>query len=280
MESKIKKTTKFKREVILKSAIDIAQKLNVIAIVVSKNIVLSESHDIPVYYLPEKRKNLISQLSSKTEISDILIEQVTESAEDIENRSFVEYISKNISSGTVLGIFEKPSSIAIILHDINKNKLVKAIKSYEEKIEYKCLKIILLIAFDLSASGREGAKIGAAFIIGDSQKVLEKSHQLILNPYMGQEKESCDILNPRNWESVKEFSQLDGVFVISKGGLIRAAGRYLDVDAKDVKIDKGFGGRHVSAAAITKLTNSIAVTLSESGGIVRIYEGGKEIFSY
>lgn len=95
---------------------------------------------------------------------------------------------------------------------------------------------------------------------------------------MGHEIDECDILNHRNWESVKEFSQLDGVFIVSRDGIIHAAGRYLDINSKDVQIDKGLGGRHVSAAAITNTTNSIAITLSKSGGTVRIYDNGKEIF--
>ena len=63
---------------------------------------------------------------------------------------------------------------------------------------------------------------------------------------------------------------------MSEDGIIRSAGRYLDVDAKDITIDKGLGGRHVSAAAITRDTVAIAITVSESGGVVRIFMDGKE----
>jgi len=67
------------------------------------------------------------------------------------------------------------------------------------------------------------------------------------------------------------------VFVISKEGIVQAAGRYLDVDAKEIDIEQGLGGRHVSAAAITRDTFAIAITISESGGTVRIYMDGKEL---
>ncbi len=41
-------------------------------------------------------------------------------------------------------------------------------------------------------------------------------------------------LTEKNWESIKEFAQLDGVFVIDETGIIHAAGRYLDVDGKKI----------------------------------------------
>jgi len=64
--------------------------------------------------------------------------------------------------------------------------------------------------------------------------------------------------------------------VIDETGIIHAAGRYLDVDGKNVDIEKGLGGRHVSAAAISRDTVAIAVTVSESGGVIRIYKDAKE----
>ncbi|RQD82049.1 diadenylate cyclase, partial [Methanosalsum natronophilum] len=47
----------------------------------------------------------------------------------------------------------------------------------------------------------------------------------------------------------------------------------------DVSIDKGLGGRHVSAATITRDTVALAVTISESGGVVRVYMDGIMKFS-
>ena len=106
---------------------------------------------------------------------------------------------------------------------------------------------------------------------------MHRSHPLIINPYLGQTPEDSNILEEHNWESVKELAQLDGVFVVSEEGKIHAAGRYLDVDARNINIDKGLGGRHVSAAAITRDTVAVAFIVSESGGVVRIYKDGKEL---
>ena len=70
---------------------------------------------------------------------------------------------------------------------------------------------------------------------------------------------------------------MDGVFVVDDNGEILSAGRYLDVNAMGIKIKKGLGGRHIAAAAITRDTNAIAITVSQSGGTVRIYKDGLQI---
>ena len=38
---------------------------------------------------------------------------------------------------------------------------------------------------------------------------------------------------------------------------------------------EGFGTRHRYSAAISRLTNSIAVVISESGGTVRVFKDGR-----
>jgi len=90
-------------------------------------------------------------------------------------------------------------------------------------------------------------------------------------------KKDRDITNPDNWESIKNFAQLDGVFIVREDGHIIAAGRYLDIDASDIKVKKGLGGRHAASAAISRDTQAVAVTVSQSGGIVRIYKDGLQI---
>ena len=84
----------------------------------------------------------------------------------------------------------------------------------------------------------------------------------------------CDI---NTWETVKEFAQLDGVFILDGDGYIQSGGRYLDVNAREVLTMKGLGGRHASAAAITRDTEAVAITVSESDGVVRVYRDGIQI---
>ncbi|MDG6244452.1 MAG: diadenylate cyclase [Methanolobus sp.] len=273
-------------EVVVSAAVKIAERLEARAIIVSGDINLEkvETH-IPVYFTSRKQKNLIDHLvaSSKTkeenskEILDKLNQQAAGKTEQIENLSAIGFMTEDVDEGNVVGIIESKESYAIVIHNLAYNRMLKTLKECEERISAGILRTVLKIAFDISDSGREGKKIGTAFILGDVEEVLTRSHQMILNPYTGQADDDRNILDRKNWESIKEFAQLDGVFVISEEGMIEAAGRYLDVDARNISVDKGLGGRHVSAAAITRDTVAIAITVSESGGVMHIYMDGKEV---
>ncbi|AEC52454.1 hypothetical protein PNA2_1540 [Pyrococcus sp. NA2] len=137
---------------------------------------------------------------------------------------------------------------------------------------------VLEIAIELSIEGREGVPVGTIFVIGDTKEVMKHSHQLVPNPFKGHH---LNIFEPKVKNIIKEFSFLDGAFIISSRGRVVAAGRYLDVDPKrlDVTLPQGLGSRHLASAAITKVTKAIAVTLSESGTI-RIFKNGQMVFEY
>ncbi len=141
------------------------------------------------------------------------------------------------------------------------------------------LEKVLEIALEIGMEGREGKHIGTAFIVGDSENVLKRTKQLILNPFAGHEKEKRLITNPDIKETVKSLAQLDGVFIISEEGEILTAGAYLNVDTSRVDIPHGLGARHAAVAAITKETNAIGVCVSQSGGIVRVFKDGKIVLA-
>ena len=134
---------------------------------------------------------------------------------------------------------------------------------------------VIKIAMEISSEGREGRAIGTAFILGDTVTVMAKSKQLILNPFQGYKKEERNITDPEIRDNIKEFAQLDGVFVISGDGAVEAAGRYITMDTGLVKIPRGLGTRHSSVAAMTSATKSIGVVVSQSGGVIRIFRDGK-----
>jgi DNA integrity scanning protein DisA with diadenylate cyclase activity len=138
---------------------------------------------------------------------------------------------------------------------------------------------LLTIASELAAEGREGKHIGTAFILGDTERVLEYSRQLILNPFEGHTEENRCILSPHIHESIKELAQMDGAFIIRDDGVVVAAGRYITVDTSEVRIPGGFGTRHLSTAAITEATSALGVVVSESGGAIRIFAKGNIIAS-
>jgi DNA integrity scanning protein DisA with diadenylate cyclase activity len=243
-----------------------------------------ETGGVPVYYISMRPKSIIDHLvatskdgkSPVKELGDQLTREASGNVEYVQHAAAIEYALEGPKNGIVVGVIETRGSSSIIVHNLDDNPLIKAMKECEERVNPEVMNAVLKIAFDIALTGREGKKIGAAFIVGDSEEVLKRSHQIILNPYEGHEEAHRNILDRRNWESIKEFALLDGVFVIDETGIVRAAGRYLDVDGKNIDIEKGLGGRHVSAAAISRDTVAISVTVSESGGVLRVYKDAKE----
>ncbi len=151
----------------------------------------------------------------------------------------------------------------------------RVIDELKDAIDREVIETILKILFEIHLEGREGKHIGTLLIVGDSDRVMEKSKQLVINPYHNQEDAARNILIHDNWESVKEFAQIDGAFVIDSKGKILSAGRYIMVDPQ-VQTTGGLGGRHLAAASITYSTDAVSFALSSSG-VVRIFRKGKVV---
>ncbi|MBQ1178985.1 MAG: diadenylate cyclase [Methanocorpusculum sp.] len=166
---------------------------------------------------------------------------------------------------------------AILIYDLEATNTEFTAENLSHIAEPAVIHSVLSLALEIAHDGREGRSIGTAFIVGDIDELKRWSHQGVLNPYAGHPADVRDIKERGNWESVKEFSQLDGVFIIDKNGIVEAAGRYLDADSRDVNLQSGLGGRHLATAAITKVTPSVGIVVSESGGIIRIFAGGKVV---
>jgi len=145
----------------------------------------------------------------------------------------------------------------------------------ETDIREEVFDAVFHVCTEISLEGREGKSVGTTFIIGDVPHVLEKSRQINLNPYEGHKPESRMVTNPDQKESIKEFAQLDGAFVITGDGFIEAAGRYITVDTSGVALPKGMGTRHNSVAAITKVTHAVGIVVSQSGGGITIFKNGQ-----
>ncbi len=146
-------------------------------------------------------------------------------------------------------------------------------------VSEQVFKTVLSIAIEISREGREGHAIGTAFLTGDVANVMAKSRQLVLNPFEGHNREKRMIIDSETRDDIKEFAQLDGVFVIAGDGVVEAAGRYITIDTGIVKLQRGLGTRHSSVAAITSVTHALGVVVSQSGGIIRIFKDGKIIFT-
>ncbi len=136
------------------------------------------------------------------------------------------------------------------------------------------IRSVLELAIELGKKGQKGKPVGALFVVGDAGKVMNKSRPLSYNPF---EKSHVHVGDPIVNVMLKEFSRLDGAFVISDSGKIVSAYRYLEPSAEGVDIPKGLGARHMAGGAITRDTNAIAIVLSESDGLVRAFKGGELI---
>ena len=121
-----------------------------------------------------------------------------------------------------------------------------------QEINPNVIETILEIALELANEGREGKGVGTAFIIGDKSDILRYTKQLIINPFTAYPETAKNVLDPMLRETVKEFSQLDGVFVINKDGTIISCGTYVDIDTSKVDLFHGLGTKHRSCAALTK----------------------------
>ncbi len=141
-------------------------------------------------------------------------------------------------------------------------------------INTEVLEQVLYIAVEIAREGREGRKIGTLFTVGDEAAVLLHSRPLVLDPLFGHTPEKKLISLPDVRETIKEFAQLDGAFVISNAGVAVSAARYIDVQSDGVKIPLGLGSRHMAAASITRRTMAVAIVVSESS-VVRVFDEGK-----
>ncbi|MDF1557987.1 MAG: diadenylate cyclase [ANME-2 cluster archaeon] len=279
------------KEVIIRTAAEIASKISASAIIIMSDDISPDIEvDIPVLIASphammaicpafedekvEDKKNPAEKLQT---LSKTLYHKVSTGTEYIKDASATAFINDLLSGEKVVGVISYGGTSSILIHDLKENNLVKELKACTERVKLDALRAVLSIAMGLGAYGREGKPVGTAFIIGDSKEVMKRSHQLVLNPYLGHSPEASYICDINTWETVKEFAQLDGVFILDGDGNIQASGRYLDVNAREVLTLNGLGGRHASAAAITRDTEAVAVTVSESDGVVRVYRDGIQI---
>lgn len=248
-------------ELLMRAAAEIAEEIGARAIVSFTRPCTCLSR-VPLIWVQDLQLDILKDLSMN-EIVSVCEHHMLDAAVQI-------YLTRRFEDGTVVAVFP----YAILIYDLEHARNFINLRSYEDIAPMEVMHAVLSLALEIAIEGREGRKIGTAFIIGDDKEIDRHSHQAILNPYKGHEAALRDIKNHENWESVKEFAQLDGVFVVNKSGLICAAGRYLDVNAKDVNLPGGLGGRHRATAAITRLIPAVGITVSESGGLIRVFRDG------
>ena len=155
--------------------------------------------------------------------------------------------------------------------DLRLSELVKL----TDGIRPDTLQIMLDVASKIGRVTRTGKPLGALFMLGDSENVLEQSRQLILNPFEGHEETNRTVMNPDIHEMLVELAKLDGAFVLRGDGFIRDGwhipGRTHDRGQRS----PGLGARHLTAAAVTARTNATAVVVSATDGDIRVFSRGE-----
>lgn len=133
----------------------------------------------------------------------------------------------------------------------------------------------LAIATELAVEGREGKPVGCLFVIGDAKQLKPFTKPLVLNPFYGYKDEDRNILNPFMDETVKEFSTIDGAFIIRGDGVLESAGTLIYAPDYAYELPGGLGSRHAAAAAISQATDCISITVSASTRQVTIFRRGQ-----
>jgi len=168
----------------------------------------------------------------------------------------------------------------IIFMDIAKEFEMFAVstdKPLKERINPEVFNHVLAIAVSLGNEGHEGKPVGTTFVIGDISEIQPLCQQMILNPFKGHPREQRKIFNQDVVSTIREFSSIDGAFLISHDGIVETASTYLKPLLAAKNMPRGLGARHLSAAGITSSTSAVAITVSETTGVVTVYIRG-EIF--
>jgi diadenylate cyclase len=152
--------------------------------------------------------------------------------------------------------------------------LLDEVCSERRGVNNRTLRRVVNLAVEIAREGREGRKIGTLFVVGDSEAVLKHSRPMILDPLYGHPHESKRIVDPNLRETLKELAQLDGAFVVSDGGVVLSAARYIDATSNHLELPLGLGSRHVAAASVSSRTEAVSVAVSESS-TVRMFDDGE-----
>jgi len=266
---------------LVETAISVAKKLEIERIaLISKEDFEDKIEGFEIIKTPKKLAMILDSMIYYFEQSEekIIAEKFAQMYSVKEYVSTYLYL-KGLKIDKSVVVFNTDTLKGLTIFEPDKSSFMKVIKECVERVDADAFRAVLTVALNIAQKGREGRRVGTAFVMGDVEEVMSRSSQLVINPYEGHREEDRDIKDPKNWESVMEFAQIDGVFVLDEKGIIKACGRYIDASAKDLatRIRRGIGGRHIACASITKQTKAIAVVVSESGGDITVYKDGLEI---
>jgi diadenylate cyclase len=172
---------------------------------------------------------------------------------------------------------EHIDSLSIIHLGEHLERLTAAdLRKLDTHVPLETLRAVVELATEIGQEGREGKPVGTMFVVGDTEKVLTMSRPLNFNPFRGYSRAERDVRDKKVREQIKDIAQLEGAIIIRRDGVAEAACMYIDAPApkETVAVSKGWGTRHLSAAAVSKITKAVAIVISQSSGRVVIFQNG------
>lgn len=271
---------------IMAAAVDIAQKLSAQAIIAYANA-LEDPQQLKNAMDPKSKLILVCQNEQEIQLAENM------SAEVLSVPAFDLTRMGQVKMATLIAFSQqllKPDDVFVFLtgvvgcgidtvmtmrvgqeydlfHSVGQPKLT-------EHIRRPVFERVLRIALELAHEGREGKPVGAIFVLGDHKDVDKYCAEGRINPFKGYAEKERNILDEMIDESVKEIAKLDGAFIIKGNGVILEACAVIRAAMTGESQPQGWGARQIAAAAITGCTKSIAITLSQSTGAVRIWRRG------
>jgi diadenylate cyclase len=174
--------------------------------------------------------------------------------------------------------FDQIDSISIVRLGESLERLrAQDLRKLDTLVPLETLKAVVDLATEIGREGREGKPVGTLFVVGDTRKALSYSRVLGFDPVRGYSRKERNLRDRRVREAMKEIAKLDGAILVDRNAVVVGAARYIDVLADGITLSKGLGSRHWAAAAISRRTRAIAVAVSESSGVVRIFQNGEVV---
>jgi DNA integrity scanning protein DisA with diadenylate cyclase activity len=153
----------------------------------------------------------------------------------------------------------------------------KDLRKLDTHVPLETLRAVVDLAVEIGREGREGHPVGTMFVVGDTRKVLTMCRPMNFNPFRGYSQEERDIRDRNVREQIKDIAQLEGAIVIRRDGVAVQSCVRIEAPDKDYTLSMGLGTRHAAAAAISKSTRAIAITVSQSSGAVRLFQNGEVV---
>lgn len=277
-------TSRLDRE-FLKSALTLASSSDVDHLLVIADTVIS-----PADLRGRKcRKKLVYAVTSEGAAAELIAKKERAIVIPAYDYSRTERVKMAVVSALAQGLFKEGDAVLCLTGRIGRMidtmMTMRIGGSLDDRVAIEGVKLgdefnsqvvdaLIQLALQIGQEGFEGHPIGTILTIGDHNAVMETSRQLTINPFQGLSESERNVLDPKIREAIKNFSVLDGAFVIREDGVVLAAGRYLQATDHDVKIPLGLGARHAAAASITATTRCIALVVSQTSGAVRLFKEG------